>query len=322
VPSVDLLTPLGLLLALGALPPLAALVRSERRARRVREALAVGEPSPRGPVPTAVALVAVPCLLAVAVAQPVLRFSETNRVRTDVEAFYIVDISRSMLAASQPNGATRFERSLAAAKRVHRSLGDLRSGVATLTDRVLPHLFPTADEEVFTATVDQALTINSPPPRGFEPVGTLFAALDTLRGTNFFDEGVRHRLVLLFTDGETARFNPQDLRAALAQGPPTHFFVVRVWRRGERVWRGEQPEPGYRSDPRSESNVRLLASATDGRTYGEASVGGVAPAVRDLIGTGPLRAEGTALRVYALSRWFVIAALAVLGLLLWRRNVA
>jgi hypothetical protein len=322
VPSVDLLTPLGLLLALGAVPALAALARSERRARRVRHALAVGEPPARGPVPTAIALVAVPCLLSLAVAQPVLRFSETNRVRTDTEAFYIVDISRSMLAASRPSGATRFERSLAAAKRVHASLGDLRSGVATLTDRVLPHLFPTADEEVFTATVDQALTINSPPPRGFEPVGTLFTALDTLRGTNFFSEGIRHRLVLLFTDGESAPWNAQELRAALAQGPPTEFVVVRVWRRGERVWQGEQPEPGYRSDPRSEANVARLASATEGRTFDEAGVRGVAPAVRDLIGTGPRREEGTELRVHALSRWFVLAALVVLALLLWRRNIA
>jgi hypothetical protein len=320
--SLTLLTPVGLLLALGALPPLAALVGSERRARRVRQALAVGEPPPRGPLATAAVCVAVPCLLAVAVAQPVLRFSETNRVRTDAELFYIFDISRSMLAASRPNGATRFERSLAAAQRVHTSLDDVRSGVATLTDRVLPHLFPTADEEVFTATVDQALTVNSPPPRGYEPVATLFAALDTLRGTNFFSEGVEHRAVLLFTDGESAPYDAEALRASLAEGPPTQFLVVRFWRDRERVWRGEQSEAAYRSDPRSAEQVRRLASATGAQTFEETNVRSVAPAVRELIGTGPVREEGTALRVHALSRWFVLGALVPLGLLLWRRNLA
>ncbi len=320
--SFTLLTPVGLLLALATVPALAVLARTERRARGVRQALGVGEPPARGYIPTALALLAVPCLLAVALAQPVLRLSEAHRVRADVEAFYIFDVSRSMLAARRPGQRTRFERSLAAAQGAYRSLGDLRSGVATLTDRVLPHLFPTADEEVFTATVGQALVINSPPPRTYEPVGTLFAALDTLRGTNFFAEGIEHRVALLFTDGESNPYDADELRAALAQGPPTKFVVVRFWRPNERVWSGEQPEAGYRSDPSSAAQVRKLASATGARTFEETNVSGAVAAVRDLIGAGPVREAGTELRVHALSRWFVLAALVVVLPLLWRRNFA
>jgi hypothetical protein len=319
--SLTFLTPLGLLLALGALPPLAALAASVRRARAVRRALGLRQPGIAAHAPAALALAAVPCLLAIAVAQPVLRVSETHRVRADAEAFYVFDVSRSMQAASAPAADTRLERAVGAAKRLHASLRDVRSGVATLTDRVLPNLFPTADEEVFTATVERAVAVNSPPPRGYERVGTLFAALDTLPGTNFFGEDVRHRLVFVLTDGETAPYDTAALRDALEQGRPTRFVVVRFWHADERVWQGEQPERGYRADPRSADMVRQLASVTKARAFEETELRDAATAARRLISTGPLREEGTALRVRAFSRWFVLAAFVPLAMLLWRRNL-
>jgi hypothetical protein len=319
--TVSLLTPLGLLLALGAIMPLAALAVHERRARRLRSALALEQPSLRGHWPTVIALTSVPVLLAIALAQPVLRFTETHRVRTDAEAFYVFDVSRSMLAASRPESPTRFDRAVSAAHRAHASLGQLRSGVATLTDRVLPHLFPTADDEVFTATLEQALTINRPPPRGYQRVGTLFEALDTLAGDNFFRDAAQHRLVILFTDGESRPYVIETLREALAAGPPLDFVVVRFWQPGERIWNGEQPERGYRADPTSGGMVRQLAAVTGARTFEESQVGGAIAAARELVGTGPLRDEGTALRVHPLARWFVLASFVPLALLLWRRNI-
>jgi hypothetical protein len=319
--SITLLTPLGLLLALGALPPLLAFAAVEGRARRVRRVLEIGQPPARVHVPAIAALLLVPCLLAVALAQPVIRFSETHRVRTDAEAFYIVDVSRSMRAAADPGAPTRFERAVAAAQRLHGSLPEVPSGVATLTDRVLPNLFPTADEEVFAATVERALAPETPPPRGYETVGTLFAAFDTLAGTNFFGEGVKHRLAVVLTDGESAPFDAAALRDALAEGPPTKFVVIRFWQPDERVWQGEQPERDYRPDPSSGRALRRLASATGARTFQETELGGAARAARELLATGPLREEGSTLRAHALSRWFAVAALVPLALLLWRRNV-
>jgi hypothetical protein len=319
--TLSFLTPFGLLLALGALPPVIALLASERRARRVRRALGLAHPRARVHVATGLALAAVPLLLAVALAQPVVRFSDAHRVRADAEAFFIFDTSRSMLASSSRSSPRRFERAVATAQRMHRSLRELRAGVATLTDRVLPHLFPTADEEVFTATLERSLAVNSPPPRGYERVGTLFEALDTLAGTNFFGEGIEHRLAIVLTDGESAPFNTETLRDALAQGPPTAFIVVRFWRADERVWTGEQPERAYRADPASAGMVRQLASVTGARTFEETDVGGAVRAARRLIGDGPLRGEGTALRVHPLARWFVIAAFVPLAFLLWRRNI-
>jgi hypothetical protein len=319
--SLALLSPLGLLLALGAVLPLVALAVGDRRARRVRRALGLAEPSRRGRVGATVALAAVPCLLAVALAQPILRFSKTHQVRTDAEAFYIFDVSRSMLASSGPAGRTRFERAVSVAKTAQTQLADVRSGVATLTDRVLPNLFPTADEEVFTATVEEAIEVNSPPPRGYEPVGTLYAAFDTLAGTNFFSEGIPHRLAIVLTDGETSPYDTADLRAELAEGPRTDFVVIRFWHENERVWRGEEPERGYRPDPSSAQNARRLASATTGQTFDESQVPEAIAAARRLLGTGPLEDQGTAVRVTPLTRWFLLAAFVPLGWLLWRRNV-
>lgn len=319
--SLTFLTPIGFLLALGAVVPVVALAASSRRAREARRALDLAEPPLRSYVPTALALAAIPCLLAVALAQPVLRVSEQHRVRVDAEAFYVFDSSRSMLAAPRPGTPTRFERAVTVAQRIHSSLRNVRSGVATMTDRVLPHLFPTADEEVFTSTVEQALVVNGPPPRGYERVGTLFAALDTLAGTNFFDGGVKHRLVFVLTDGETAPYDGPALRAALAEGPPTDFVVVRFWRSNERIWHGEEPERGYRADPRSAEMVRQLASFTHAKTFEEGQTRGAVGAARELIGTGPVVEQGTALRIHPLSRWFVLAAFVPLVPLLWRRNI-
>ena len=319
--SLSLLTPWGLLLALGAVPPIVALVASERRARRLRRALRLENPSSRRSIPAAVALVSIPCLLALAVAQPVVRVNETHRVRSDAEAFYIFDVSRSMLASAGPGERTRFDRAVAAAERLHTSLSELRSGVATLTDRVLPNVFPTADEEVFAATVERALAVNSPPPRGYETVGTLFAALDTLANRTFFTPGVSRRVAIVLTDGESAAFDAGALRESLERGPSIGFVIVRFWNADERIWNGEQPEHGYRASATSGDQVRRLASATGGTSVEEGNLRAAVTAVRERVGTGPLVDEGTALRVHALSGWLVVAALVPLALLLWRRNV-
>ena len=38
-------------------------------------------------------------------------------------------------------------------------------GIASLTDRVLPHLFPSTDVDVFEATIERSMAIERPPPR-------------------------------------------------------------------------------------------------------------------------------------------------------------
>jgi hypothetical protein len=319
--SLTFLTPLGGLLALGALVTVAAGWLAERRASRVRGALELRSPPRRAALGGWVALVAFPCVLGLAASQPVLRFTETHRVRSDAQAFYVFDVSRSMLASPGPEGRTRLQRAAQAALRMRSSLREVPSGVATMTDRILPELFPTPNEDVFTATVEQSVGIETPPPRGSERVGTLFAALDTLAGTNFFDPAIKRRLVVVLTDGESRPYDERELHRLLSHGPRTRFVIVRFWRPDERVWSGRRAIADYRPEPESESQVRRLAGAVEGTSFAESDLASATREARRLIGTGPFGERGQSLTVVALARWLALAALVPLAFLLWRRNL-
>jgi hypothetical protein len=159
------LSPKGALIALGVVLPLAALVLVARRGGRLRAALAVPRASGwRLTVPT-LAAAAVAALFGVAAAQPVAEQETALEVRTDAEAYVVIDISRSMLARSGLGGTMRLARAKAAAVKLRSALPDIPVGVASLTDRVLPHLFPSADADTFRATVALSLGIEQPPPR-------------------------------------------------------------------------------------------------------------------------------------------------------------
>lgn len=319
--SLSLVTPWGLLFALATAVPVLAFLASTRRARRARTALRLDPFGGVHPAWTAGTIAVVVVLLAVALAQPVLRTRTTQHVRQDAEAFYVFDISRSMLAARGPGEPTRMARALELGLRMRRRLTDLPSGVASLTDRVLPHLFPTADEEVFTATVEQSVGVDRPSSRALDQVTTLFAAFDTMAGDTFFGVGVPNRVVVVLTDGESAPYDTTSLRQALADGPPTRFVVVVVGGARDRVWYRGRAIPAYRPDPDRDAIVRQFAAATGAQVFSERELGAAVRATRGAIGSGPVEAVGTQLEVVPLGRWFVLASLVPLGFLVWRRNV-
>ena len=315
------LTPAGALFALGALLPLAALALNERRARRARRALGVDAPPYSSYVPAATALALVPVLLALAVAQPVLRSTRTVRQRTDAQAFYVFDTSESMRASAGPRRATRLARALASASQMHLALHDIPSGIATMTDRVLPNVFPTGSEQVFTATLAETVGVDRPPPKGLNDIATTYASLDTFAGTNFFSEGIPNRLVILFTDGETAPYFTGDLHEALRAAPHTRFVIVRVGGASDRIFIGNRPDRNYRPDPAAGQATRTLARVVGGRAFSEGDASGAVNAARALLGKGPLHGVGEGLHVIALARWLVLASLLPLVVLLWRRNI-
>ena len=319
--SFSFVTPFGLLFSLASLVPVVAFLVSTRRARRVRTALGLDRYGGVHPAWTAATIVAVVLLLAAALAQPVLRMRTTQHVREDAEAFYVFDVSRSMLAADSPSEPTRMERAQRFGLRMRRRLTQVPSGVASLTDRVLPHLFPTAEEEVFTATVEQSVGVDRPASRALDQVTTLFAAFDTMPGDTFFSPGVRERVVVVLTDGESAPYDTAMLRQALAEGPKMRFVVVVIGNARERVWFRGRAIPNYRPDPNRDQSVRQFAAATDAEVVSERELGRAVSAVRSAAGSGPLEAVGTQLEVVPLGRWFVLASLLPLGFLVWRRNV-
>jgi len=247
--SLVFLTPIAALVAAAVVLPLAAFVFAERRVAAVRRLLTL-EP-PRGGVDVAVlaALAAAVLLLALAAAQPALSNTQTQRVRTDAEVLFVLDISQSMAAATRRGGATRLQRASAAAMRLRSSLASVPAGVATLTDRVLPNLLPVPDVPAFDATVRQTVIINQPPPRELNVRATNFAALAAIPKSGYFPGSATHRAVVLLTDGESGFFDAATVGRAFAGVPRTNFLAVQFWRSNESIYKASgRPDPNYRPD--------------------------------------------------------------------------
>src|SRR5207244_13489794 len=123
------------------------------------------------------ALAAVPRLLALAAAGPALRIHDGGRIRTDAEAIFVFDVSRSMSASAGPHSPTRFAQAETAALELRDAIPEVRSGVASLSNELLPHLFPTADKAAFATTIAQAIGIDKPRPLGSQVLATSFVPL-------------------------------------------------------------------------------------------------------------------------------------------------
>jgi hypothetical protein len=312
--SLTFLTPAGALVALAVLLPLGGLILAGRRIRAARALLGLAAPPAGGALVTGLALLAVPVLLGVAAAQPALRTLEEARVRTDAEVFFVLDSSRSMAAAQERGAPTRLRRARAAALRLRAALDGVPTGVATLTDRVLPHLFPTPDDAAFDATVREAVGIERPPPQTVEVVATTLAPLVDLATQGYFAPTARRRLVVLLTDGESQPYEAAAVARALESGPGVSLVSVHVWGAGERVFGPSgRPEAAYRADPRSGPELDRLAAATGGRAFDEDELDAAAGAARRALGEGPTAARGVRPETTALAPY--VAGLAFIPLL-------
>jgi hypothetical protein len=307
------LTPAGALLALAVFLPLIALAAGARRVHGVRTALGLGRPRTGTDVARLTALIAVFGLLALAATQPALSHEKSQRVRRDAQVLFVVDTSRSMAASPGGTGATRLARATAAAAKLRASIPDVESGIATLTDRVLPNLLPVADIPSFDATLQRSVGIERPPPRSVAVRATTYAALSEIPAAGFFGSAAKRRVVVLLTDGESAPFNPGAVAASLRAA---ELVVVRVWRAGESI----AGEPAYRPDPAGAATLAALAAAAGGRVFGESDIGAAGAAIRAKLGSGPTARITTRRRQEtALAPFVVLAALVPLGLFLRRR---
>ncbi len=319
--SLSILTPLGLLLAAGLVIPLAAMLRARRKAGLVRDALGVEPPRRRALGVPVAALVAGAALLGLAAAQPVFEWTEDQRVRTDAEAFVVVDVSRSMLAQADQDTPMRLERAKAAALALRTSLADVPVGIASMTDRVLPHVFPTTDQPVFESTLERAIAIEKPPPRSSFALGaTSLSALATLRGLRFYRPDSKQRLAIVLTDGESQPVANARLGGLFRRDPAIDVVFVQFWGEGERVFSRGVPEPQYRPDPAARPTLDRLAASTNGAVYSEAQLGAASAKARELLGSGPTVVHGEEAGQLALAPYLAAAAMLPFGLLLWRRD--
>jgi len=317
--GLEFLTPSAAFLALAIVAPLAALMLAERRARRARALLGLPEPGILGRLPAPLALCAIGGLVALAAAQPVLRETRARYARTDAEAIFAFDVSRSMLAARSPGAPTRLERAKGLANRLRAGIRDVPVGVASFTDRALPHLFPSPSAEAFRATVARAVGIERPPPRAVRFTATSFEALARLP-TAYFAPNLRRRLLVVFTDGESRDFDDALLRRRYGAQAGLATVVVQVGGQGERIFGPNgRPEAEYR--PEAPGTLRRLLAATGARVVPEGRAGEALEVGRTALGSGPRRRIGAIPATTELAPFLVLAALCPLAVLIWRRNL-
>jgi hypothetical protein len=333
--TLTFLTPTGGLLALVALVPLAAFAVAAARNRRGRTRLAL-EPAPLDRL--LLAVVAVPLLLGLAAAEPVLRSHTGRKVRLDAQAIFVFDTSRSMAASAGRGAPTRLEQARAAALRLrNEAIPGVPSGVSSLTTQLLPHLFPTLDEPTFAATVRNVVGIEQPPPPAldFGLPGTSFTALQNLRNQGFFTPWSKRRLAVLLTDGESGPYEPRGVAGALTGDTPPESFaqsaeplqaevdlvIVRIGGAGDRIYgRDGAVEATYRPDPNAASIVSTLAADTKGRSFTAGQLAAAGQALQRFLGPGKKTTRGVRVRNVSLSPFVAAAALVALAAVLWRRN--
>jgi hypothetical protein len=313
------LHPVAALVGVGALAPLALAWRRERRERLVRRAIAVAAPPLRVRFASAVAAAVVVACLAAAAAQPALQSTHPERVRSDAQIVFVVDVSRSMLASARADTPSRLQRAKALAKHLRDSFPEVPAGIASLTDWLLPHALPTLDRRVFTATLQRVLGIERPRPFTQERNATDFAALFALAQGRYFPSSVHHRVAVVLSDGESRPFAQEPLANALHDGG-VQLLVVRLWGSHEAIYDGKRRDPGYAPNPLATAPLEALAAGTaGGRVYSEHERDAIVSRMRALLGKGPVVTSARHPHTTPLAPYAVLAGLLPLGFLLVRR---
>jgi von Willebrand factor type A domain len=315
--SVSFLTPQAALVALVGLLPLAVFFRRERRARAVRRELRLADPPPRLRRWLLAALVAVAVLAGVAAGQPVLDRAEPLPERTDAEMFFVLDTSRSMLAARTANRPTRMERARAAALAIRTRLPEIPAGVAQLTDWTVPHLFPTVDASTFRFVLERSVYVESLGAREESVLATDLNALSSFVGDSYFSPAARKRLLVVLTDGESRALQPG--LAQLRQAGIRTIFV-HVWGSDESIWRPRGAEPQYRPDSGSRQALAQAAALVDGEVFEEGDTRAIVERARAELGQGPTSPREQR-DLLALMPYVTLAAFAPLAFLLRHRNL-
>jgi hypothetical protein len=299
------------------------LVAGEQRLRRICLLVGLRPPPAESTLPVAAAVALVVLLVSLAAAQPVLARQETTRARLDAEVFFVFDISRSMGARSGAHGRSRLQRARSVAKRIRGGIPDVPAGVASLSDRLLPHLFPSPSVNAFNSTVDRGIGIDRPTARlpWGNSAGTLLASVGDLGTAGYFSRDARRRIAVVLTDGETLRENMEALPSRLNQGHVRAFFV-QSWRADERVYLpGGLVNGAYLPDPTARETLDFVARSVRGRVFSEAQADEAIKAIRTAVGTGPKGTRGRDLQSFALAPYVLALAFLPLAFVLYRRNL-
>jgi hypothetical protein len=319
---MSFLSPLGGLVVLAAIVPLVAFLRSEQARTRVTRLLQLREPDSKIRLVPVIAALAIAALVGMAATQPTIVRHTSQHVRTDAEAWFLIDTSLSMKASAGQRSPTRFERAQELAVRLQAALRDVPVGIASVTDRVLPHLFPTTDRDTFDLTIHKVIGIERPPPAdGFSTRITTLGSIARVVTGNFFAPTTTKRLIVVFTDGETKPFTDASIGTIFREPPGVRSIFVRIWGAHERVYDNGTVDPLYRPDPTSSFYMHQLAETAGGVTMEASDFGRLVKTARADLGQGSTRVLGTESRQLALAPYLAALCFVPLGFVLWRRNV-
>jgi hypothetical protein len=260
-------------------------------------------------------------LVGIAAAQPVIEESDERPERIDAQVFFAMDTSRSMLASRAPGAPTRFDRAAAAARRMREELENVPVGIVSMTDRVLPHLFPSSNHASFDAVLRYSIGVDKPASdQANNRRATNLGATRFFAKGNFY-RGSRRRVLVLFTDAETKRYDVDELTGDFS-GSGIRSILVRFWDERERVYGPNGVEAEYVPDPASAANAEQYAQAVKGETFDESELPAVTEAIRSKLGSGTSVSLVKTVDIQPLGPFVLIAALLPLSFLLVRRNLA
>lgn len=316
---ISFLTPAAGLVALAVILPLAAFVRTEQRAERIRSLLRLAPPT-GSPRVTAAALAVVAVLVGIAAAQPVVEQWDERPERVDAQVFFALDTTRSMMASAGPREPTRWDRAAAAARRIRAALSEVPVGIASLTDVVLPLLFPTTNAGSFESVLRHSIGVDKPlSDRAENRQATDLGATQFFASANFF-RGARKRVVVVFTDAQTQRYDVGELTGEFS-GSGVSVVLVRFWRDGELVHGPDGVERAYVPDPASAVAAEQYAQQVRGQAFHEDELTAAIETVRSKLGSKSTVTRVRTVDVEPLGPYVLLAALVPLSFLLVRRNL-
>ena len=303
-----LLTPRAALVGLAFVAPLVTLAVRERAALRVRSVLALRIPSLTRRLARPAGLVCLAALVAVTAAQPAVRATDSTPVRSDAELYLTFDVSRSMLATNAPGGIVRLERARALGKTVHEALADVPTGVATLTNRMMPLLFPTGDARGVAAVLDHSVQIMQPRPERLTATrASSLATLSLAADRSYFNPSSRKRVLVVFSDLDSDFFSLTGTLRLLRKHR-IEPFVVRVAAPGERIF--DRTGRAYAYVSVSTVTVDALRRA-NWHAFEEDEPSRLVSEIRTYLGDGPVAKSGLVESQRNLAPLLALAALAL-----------
>ena len=125
-----------------------------------------------------------------------------------------------MQATGAPGGIVRLERARALGRELHEALPDVPTGVATLTNRMMPLLFPTGDERGVTAVIDHSLRLMQPQPAALTAArASSLGALTLAADRSYYNPSARKRALVVFSDLDSDFFSLEGTLRLLRQQP-------------------------------------------------------------------------------------------------------